>query len=140
MLYCTISFVICMLCRDEGGSVALQYELIQKLKSYYGSSALFFWNSQQGDRIGLVWRPYNYLVKTFSLLHSRYKLVIENNDSNSIISGSKNSKNDSDMTVGGKIENFKKSTTQHVVVNNVSEMLGEMLGVGNNIISDINIY
>jgi hypothetical protein len=88
-----------------------------------------------------VWRPRHFLAKTFSILQSRYKLVVQNNNnhhnnnSGSSSSSSSNNSSDSSSSSGEKV----KKINDHIVVSHVSEILSEMIGLGDGIIADMTI-
>jgi hypothetical protein len=58
----------------------VQESLFNQLRSAFGESALFFWNSRSGREIGLIWRPRVHQQTSFAVLACKGRAVCDGAD------------------------------------------------------------
>ena len=51
----------------------LQEEVVNKLRSAFGDTALFFWNARSARHLGVLWRPLTHKPSTFGVLTSKHR-------------------------------------------------------------------
>ena len=101
-----------------------QEDVVRQLRLAFSDVALFFWNSNNGNEIHVIWRPKAFLCCNFSILKTSYRLSIAG------YVGRKESLGD-----GGKQE--KESA---ITVNNSTEMIAKMFSLGNGAIVEFCIF
>jgi U3 small nucleolar RNA-associated protein 22 len=62
---------------EEGQVNPIHERVVRKLRCAFGDLALFFWSDLRADRIGVLWRPIDFMPKKFSVTTSRHTLVAE---------------------------------------------------------------
>ena len=83
---------------SDSSSNPLQEEFIEKIKNEFQNEAIFFWNGLTGYQLGLMWRPKLFIPKKISILSSKNKLVISDQEN------SAKDKNIESITVPNTIE------------------------------------
>jgi U3 small nucleolar RNA-associated protein 22 len=62
----------------EAGHVnPIHEKVVAKLRDAFGDLALFFWSASKADRVGVLWRPGEFMPKKFSVMSSRLAIVTE---------------------------------------------------------------
>ena len=65
---------------SESSSNPLQEEFIEKIRNEFQKEAFFFWNGLTGSELGLAWKPKLFMPKKLSILSSKNKVVISDQD------------------------------------------------------------
>lgn len=86
-------------------------EMVQTLRTKFGSLALFFYNDLYPEVIGMLWRPTSFVPHAFSAMHSEFVLPVER-------------------------DSWKSDS---LVIHNTSDVLREMSQYTNDIIVDVKV-
>ena len=65
----------------EGELTPLHESMVESLRAAFGDIAVFFWNSKSATKVGVMWRPAQFMARKFSVLLSRHTVVAEGTNS-----------------------------------------------------------
>ena len=65
----------------EGEQNPLHESVIEDLRAAFGDIAIFFWNSKSATKVGVMWRPSQFMARKFSVLTARHSVFVESDNS-----------------------------------------------------------
>ena len=65
----------------EGDQTPLHESVVESLRAAFSDIAVFFWNSKSATKVGVMWRPAQFMARKFSVLLSRHTVVAEGTNS-----------------------------------------------------------